>query len=98
MKNSLDELTEAKADHQFVKLFFSVENLGEKSIFYASLIDQPQLIGTEEIFMPDLTLSREPFGNLASKKKAEGYLVFVVPIEAKLQSFVIADQDFTLLP
>jgi hypothetical protein len=98
LQNSIDKLTEAKQDHHFVQVFFSVENMGEKSIFYASLIDQPQLIGTEETFMPDLTLSREPFGSLGSKKKAEGYLVFVIPIEAKLQRFVIADQEFSLLP
>lgn len=98
VKNSLDETIKPEVEQSFIKIFFSVENLGEKPIFYASLIDQPRLIGTEESYAPDLTLSKEPFGNLSSKNKAEGYLVFVVPSEAKLQSFLIADQEFTLQP
>jgi hypothetical protein len=98
LKNSLDETVKPEGEQNFVKLFFSVENLGEKAIFYASLIDQPRLIGTEESYAPDLTLSKEPFGNLGSKHKAEGYLVFVVPLEATLQSFLIAGQEFALQP
>jgi hypothetical protein len=98
LNNSLNEPVQAETEHYFVKLFFSVENIGEKTIFYASLIDQPQLIGDQQNYAPDLTLSREPFGNLGSKKKAEGYLVFEVPIKEKLHNFIIADQEFSLQP
>lgn len=98
IENSLGELSEADIEFHFVKLFYSVENKGEKSIFYASLIDQPQLIGSNQRYSPDLTMSREPFGNIGAKKKAEGYLVFEVPIKEKLHSFMIADHEFSLQP
>jgi ABC-type lipoprotein export system ATPase subunit len=55
-------------------------------------------LATSKIYAPDLTLSREPFGNLGSKKKAEGYLVFEVPIKQNFTSFIIADHEFSLQP
>lgn len=98
IENSLGELSKADIEFHFVKLFYTVENKGEKSIFYASLLDQPQLIGSNQKYSPDLTLSREPFGNIGANKKAEGYLVFEVPSEEKLHSFMIAGQEFSLQP
>ncbi len=96
--NSINEIVKAKKEFHLVKLNFTVENQGSQSLFYASLIDQPELITPEGSYPPDLTMSKDPFGNLIPDKVSSGYFIFQVPEKEQAIEFNIGSQKFSLNP
>lgn len=96
--NGLDQPLEAEEGFKFAQLDLSVTNQSIKTQFYASLIDQPELYTDHGVYAPDLTLSREPFGNLEPQSTTQGYLIFVLPEEEHAIRFLIADQEFIISP
>ncbi len=96
--NSLKEPLEAEEGFKFAQLDISVTNHSKRTQFYASLIDQPKLYTEHGSYSPDLTLSRDPFGNLEPQSTTKGYFIFVLPEEEHAVRFLIADQEFDINP
>lgn len=92
IKNSLDEEIKPKENEIFLCISYSAKNISKKEIFYVSIVDDPKIITEDgEEFSPDLSLSKEPFGDLEAGEIKEGFLTFRIPKNLKPKSFRIGN-------
>ncbi len=96
--SSLDNMIPAPDDGRFVRIDYTITNLSDIPSFYISLLENPLLMTEAKEYVPDLTLSREPFGTIEPKQNMEGYLIFQVPANEIPQYFKIAGKEYPLLP
>lgn len=83
-------------NEEWIQLFLEVTNTGINNIYYISLTDNPVVLTGEEAISPDLSLSFEPFGEMAPNETKAGYLVFRIPREKKGITFQIASYTASL--
>lgn len=94
IRNSLDEEIKPKEDEIFLCITYSAKNISKKVIFYVSIVDDPKIITEDgEEFSPDLSLSKEPFGDLGVRETKEGFLVFRIPKNKKPINFKIGNYE-----
>lgn len=89
--NGLSETVKPLEDEIFLFVDLEVMNAGDKKLFFISLVDDPKVMTESGVFYPDLTLSREPFGEIEPKQTQSGFLVFRIPAGEKLNEFRISD-------
>lgn len=90
--NSIGEEIKPKDDEKFLCINYSVKNVGKKDIFYVSIVEDPKIITEDRNeFSPDLSISKEPFGDLGVSESKEGFLAFRIPKEEKPMTFRIGN-------
>jgi len=95
--NSIGLEIKPKEDEKFLCVNYSVKNVGKKDIFYVSIVDDPKVITLEQKeFSPDLSISKEPFGDLRVNESKEGFLSFRIPKDEKPRLFRIGSYSIDI--
>lgn len=96
--NGIMETIKPNEQETFFCVDLEVTNQGDNKVFYVSLIDDPKVETETGVFYPDLTLSKEPFGDIKPGQTLTGYLVFRLPVQEKPLKFKISDLSRNITP